>query len=104
MIALLSLVPAKKILFLGICNILASLLMNLFVSQLVKVILARVNLPLLFKASEVDISSTRKSDILDFSLPPIPMKSVEKPSKPIISAVELDIFCLLRGLHFQILL
>ena len=61
--------------------------MNLLVSQFVSVILANVNLALLFRARLVEISSTLKSETLDFSLPPIPEKEVENPSKPIISAV-----------------
>ena len=43
--ALLSFVPAKKTLFLDMPHALASFEMNLFVSQLVRVTLAAVNLP-----------------------------------------------------------
>ena len=56
--------------------------MNLFVSQLVSVTFATVNLPLGSSATALDISSTRKSETLAFKTPPIPIVLVAYPSRP----------------------
>jgi hypothetical protein len=71
-IARLSLVPAKNIRFLDIPKRLAKLLQNLLVSQLVRVILATVNLPRESNAIGVATSSTLKSETRAFKTPPIP--------------------------------
>ena len=85
-IALLSLVPAKKILLREIPHAFANLPMKRFVSQFVSVMLAAVNLPLGSKLIFVEISSTLKSAILALSNPPIPDDSTAYPIKPIESA------------------
>ena len=82
MTALLSLVPAKKILLRDMPSRLAKLLQNLLVSQFVSVIRATVNLPRESKLIDVDISSTLKSETRAFRTPPIPVVSVAYPSSP----------------------
>ena len=82
-IALLTLDPAKNMRSLEMPHAEANLEMNLLVSQFVKVTLAAVNLPLESKLILVDISSTLKSETLDFNTPPIPFESTAKPVKPI---------------------
>ena len=57
--------------------------MKRLVSQFVKVILAAVNRPFGSRLILVDISSTRKSDILAFNTPPMPSEPTANPVKPI---------------------
>ena len=72
---LLVLCSGKQIRLLEIRRRFANCLTNLLVSQFVKVILARVNLPLLSVETDLDSSSTRKSLTRILSIPPMPLLS-----------------------------